>query len=147
MAYENAFDALGVDREDATVRALRADMSAIVRDWIKQRGLTQKAAGEQLGITQSAVSDIIAGRIGRMSFEYFVRMLTRIDVAWTARSWSHPHDSRAVKGPAPADWIGVGATVSRSFISLAGVASPVVSPGSLPRAASSAVDSGGTVDG
>lgn len=106
MSYKNAFEALGFDTEEAAVQALRADFAALLRDWIRQRGLTQAAAGAALGVSQSAVSEIVNGQTGRKSIEYFIRLLARVGVAWTARCWHAPSDAAAIKGPAPASWIG-----------------------------------------
>ena len=57
------------------------------------------------------------GRTGSKSIEYFVRLLARAGVAWTARAWAAPSDACAVKGPAPVAWVGVGhATIAGTII-------------------------------
>ncbi len=116
MSYRNPFEALGLDKEDAAVEALRADLAGILRDWIAQRQLTQAAAGRALGVSQGVVSEIMNGQTGRKSIEYFIRLLARVGVAWTARCWHAPADASAVKGAAPADWIGVGGAAAHRSV-------------------------------
>lgn len=114
MAYSNPFEAIGLDKDEATIAALRSDYASILRDWIKQRQLTQAAAGNILQVPQAVVSKIINGNVVSMSIEYLIKLLARADVAWTSRCWHAPADAAVCKGPAPASWIGTG-TRSTSF--------------------------------
>ena len=124
MGYTNAFEAVDLPKDEATIEALRADLAAVLRDWIKQHRLTQAAAGHRLGIPQSVVSNIVNGNTSRTSIEYLIRLLARVDVAWTARCWRAPSDAAAVKGPAPQNWMatGLAATPRAALIDQAKVA-------------------------
>jgi len=108
MGYTNAFEALGFDREEATIQTLRADLAGILHDYIRQHGLTQAKASEKLGVSQGVVSEILRGRVKSKSVEYFVRLLARASLPWTARCWQPPCAS-VVLGAAPSSWTASGA--------------------------------------
>src|ERR1700729_3776294 len=94
----NSFSALGFPTDDAVVEALRADLADIVRGFIDRSRMTQTALQKTLGVPQSTVSAIKNDRIDHLSVEYFVRILARIGVPWTAKCWNPPHDVMCVAG-------------------------------------------------
>ena len=49
MKYDNAFIAVGLDREDVVIETLRADFAGILRSWVKNEGYTQSQAGKSMG--------------------------------------------------------------------------------------------------
>lgn len=117
MSYANVFDALGFDTEDATVEALRSDLAAILRTWMKREHLNQVAAGRRLGVPQSVISKIVNGQTGRISVEYMIRLLAKAQVPWTAKCWKAPEDACVIEGQPPVSWIAGGtATVESRFI-------------------------------
>jgi len=93
MAYKNAFTALGFDNGDATIFALRAQFARIVRDRVREKKLTQEEASEWLRVSQGAVSEIVSGRIKSKSVEYFIRLLARANIPWTASCMQAPNVS------------------------------------------------------
>ena len=93
MAYKNAFEALGFEKDDATVFALRAQFAGILRDQVRQKKLTQQEASEWLRVPQGAVSEILSGRIKSKSAEYFIRLLVRAGIPWTAYCAQAPNVS------------------------------------------------------
>lgn len=105
MTYKNAFAALGFDNDDATIYALRAQFARIVRDKVREKELTQEEASQWLRISQGAVSEIVSGRIKSKSVEYFIRLLVRAGIPWTASCvqapdvnvFSQPHQSEATQ--------------------------------------------------
>jgi predicted XRE-type DNA-binding protein len=94
----NSFSALGFKDDDAVIEALRADLADIVRGYIERSQLTQTALQRTLQIPQSTISAIKNDRIDHLSIEYFVRILTRARIPWTAKSWKPPHDAMWVTG-------------------------------------------------
>lgn len=94
----NSFSALGFGADEAVVEALRADLADIVRGFIERSQLTQKSLETTLGIPQSTISAIKNDRIDHLSVEYFVRILARAGIPWTAKCWKPPHDAMWVAG-------------------------------------------------
>jgi len=98
MTTTNSFTALGFKADDAVIEALRADLADIVRGYIERSQLTQTTLQKTLGIPQSTISAIKNDRIDHLSIEYFIRILTRAGITWTARCWNAPHDAAWVAG-------------------------------------------------
>ena len=73
----NVFADLGFDNpeEMETKAKLVSQINAI----IKKRNLTQKQAGEILGITQSRVSDLARGGLSGFSVDRLLRLLNKLD--------------------------------------------------------------------
>jgi predicted XRE-type DNA-binding protein len=57
----------------------RAKLARRLADIIKARGLTQIQAADILGLDQPKVSAILRGRLGGLSVERLLRLLTRLD--------------------------------------------------------------------
>ena len=74
---DNIFADLGFENpeEMETKAQLVSQINAI----IKQRKLTQKKAGEILGITQSRVSDLAHGGLSGFSVDRLLRLLNKLD--------------------------------------------------------------------
>jgi predicted XRE-type DNA-binding protein len=70
----NAFADLGLP--DADVRLAKAELGRRIGAIIRERGLTQKAAAEVLGIDQPKVSALLAGQLAGYSLERLARLLT-----------------------------------------------------------------------
>jgi predicted XRE-type DNA-binding protein len=103
MKFKNAFEALGFEHDDATVLQLRSEFAAVLRDWIRNQQITQAKISETLNIPQSAVSDILRRKIGSKSVEYFIRLLARAAVPWSARCSNAPNVD-VVQGNPPLEW-------------------------------------------
>jgi predicted XRE-type DNA-binding protein len=95
---KNVFTALRFSDDDAVIEALRADLADIVRGYIERSQMTQTALERKLGIPQSTVSAIKNDKIDHLSIEYFLRILTRVGIPWTAKCWKPPHDVALVAG-------------------------------------------------
>lgn len=98
ISTSNSFTALGFKLDDAVVDALRADLADIVRGYIERSRMTQTALERTLGIPQSTISAIKNDRIDHLSVEYFLRILARAGIPWTAKCWKPPHDALCVAG-------------------------------------------------
>ena len=79
----NVFDDLGFP--DAQERLARAELARKIGAIIRDRGLTQSAAAEILGVDQPKVSALVTGRLSGFSFERLIHFLTLLgqDVAIT----------------------------------------------------------------
>jgi predicted XRE-type DNA-binding protein len=70
----NVFVDLGLP--DADDRLAKAELARQIGAIIRERGLTQKAAAQALGIDQPKVSALLAGRLSGFSLEQIARFLT-----------------------------------------------------------------------
>lgn len=73
----NVFVDLGFSAEESTLLAMRAELMALLRNTIKQRGWTQQEAAEKLGIGQSRVSDLMRGKWEKFSLDMLITLTTR----------------------------------------------------------------------
>jgi predicted XRE-type DNA-binding protein len=105
----NVFRDMGM--RDADERLAKAELARIIRNHIKERGLTQAQAGELLGVAQPDVSDLIRGKLGRFSMERLERFINALDL-----------EIRIQVGPRPTwkEQAGITVEVVRSFPSKTG---------------------------
>jgi predicted XRE-type DNA-binding protein len=73
----NVFIDLGYSPDEAAILQMRADLMADLRKWIKAKRLTQAKAAENLGVSQSRISDLIRGKWERFSLEMLITLATR----------------------------------------------------------------------
>ena len=73
----NVFIDLGYSPDEAAILQMRADLMADLRKWIKAKRLTQSKAAENLGVSQSRISDLIRGKWERFSLEMLITLATR----------------------------------------------------------------------
>lgn len=72
----NVFADLGLPEPDE--RAYKADLVVILEGMIERRGLTQVAAATLCGTDQGTLSNVLRGRIGRVSTDRLIRWLGRL---------------------------------------------------------------------
>ena len=65
----NVFADLGFAPEQVAVLTLRTELMVALRKLISTRGWTQARAAEELGETQSRVSDLVRGKHEKFSFD------------------------------------------------------------------------------
>lgn len=73
----NVFADLGFPPEEVAVLTLRAELMVMLRKLIATRGWTQARAAEELGVTQSRVSDLVRGKHEKFSLDMLVTLATR----------------------------------------------------------------------
>jgi predicted XRE-type DNA-binding protein len=85
----NIFIDLGYSADKAAILQMRADLMADLRNFIKDKRLTQAKAAGILGISQSRVSDLIRGKWERFSLEMLITLATRAGMRVTLKkaSW------------------------------------------------------------
>lgn len=74
----NVFQDLGFDPAEASVLQMRSDLMIDLRLYIEGNKLTQSVAAEQLGITQSRVSDLMRGKWEKFNLEMLITLESRI---------------------------------------------------------------------
>ncbi|MDH5640061.1 MAG: helix-turn-helix domain-containing protein [Nitrospira sp.] len=72
----NIFRDLGFKAEEAEHLKLRAMLMVELEKHIRAKGLTQKKAAKQLGVTQPRISDLMRGKIDLFSVDTLITMLT-----------------------------------------------------------------------
>jgi predicted XRE-type DNA-binding protein len=74
----NVFEDMGV--RDAEERLAKAELARVIRNEIRERGLTQSEAAEMLGVKQPDISDLTRGKLARFSMERLERFLNALDL-------------------------------------------------------------------
>ena len=73
----NVFADLGFPPDEVAVLTLRAELMVKLRKLIAAKGWTQAQAAEELGITQSRVSDLVRGKHEKFSLDMLVTLFAR----------------------------------------------------------------------
>ncbi|WP_289022855.1 XRE family transcriptional regulator [Desulfobacter postgatei] len=78
--YKNVFSALEDDPAEARNLFIRSKLMLEIKKQIKETGMTQKAAGTKMGVTQPRISDLMQGKIDLFTIDALVSMLEKIGV-------------------------------------------------------------------
>ena len=68
-----------LDFDDPEEELAKVKLASIINDIIEERGLTQKAAGEILGVNQTKISALKNGRLKDFSIERLFSFLEALD--------------------------------------------------------------------
>jgi len=92
----NVFVDIGVPNPEEAL--LKAQLASQINQLIQQRGLTQVAAAERLGIDQPKVSALRTGRLRGFSVDRLIQFLTRLgnDVEIIVRPVNQEHGETRV---------------------------------------------------
>lgn len=74
----NVFTDLGFDEAEAQLLTLRADLMIQLERQIRTRKLTQVAASQLLGVSQSRVSDLVRGKTEKFSLDMLVLFAAKL---------------------------------------------------------------------
>ena len=74
----NVFEDMGM--READERLAKAELARVIRNAVRDRGLTQTVAANILGIKQPDVSDLLRGKLARFSRERLERFLNALDL-------------------------------------------------------------------
>lgn len=74
----NVFLDLGFPPEEAAVLKMRSDLMCGLREFIRDRKLTQREAAQRLGVSQSRVSDLVRGKWEKFSLEMLITLAARV---------------------------------------------------------------------
>ena len=70
----NVFEDLGFDEPEEELA--KAKLTIQIRDIINEKKMTQTDAGRKLGISQTEVSNLVRGNVGRFTLDRILRYLT-----------------------------------------------------------------------
>jgi predicted XRE-type DNA-binding protein len=84
VAFDNIFDAVTDNADEALELQTRADLMIVLRDIINERNWTQTEAAKQLGLTQPRVSDLKNGKIRKFSIDLLMTCLHRLGFRFRA---------------------------------------------------------------
>ncbi len=73
----NVFADLDLDPAEAAILQMRARLISDLRLYIQSSGMTQTEAAQQLGVTQSRVSDLMRGKWEKFSLEMLITLEAR----------------------------------------------------------------------
>ena len=73
----NVFIDLGFPPEEAAILAMRADLMGHLRLLIEKKAWTQVEAAQNLGVSQSRVSDLVRGKWDKFSLDMLITLATR----------------------------------------------------------------------
>ena len=76
-ANENIFQAFGISPESARNLQIRSSLMIELEKFIRHRGMTQVQAADYFGVSQPYISDLLNGRIDRVSIDKLVTLLDR----------------------------------------------------------------------
>lgn len=74
--FVSVWDAL--EPKQAANMKLRSELMIQISEYVKNSGMTQAAAAEQLGVTQPRLNDVLKGRIDKCTVDRLVNMLDAI---------------------------------------------------------------------
>ncbi|MCU7815704.1 MAG: helix-turn-helix domain-containing protein [Candidatus Thiodiazotropha sp. (ex Rostrolucina anterorostrata)] len=78
IAYNNIFDAVTGDKEEANELQTRADLMIVIREIVQEKNWKQVEVAEKLGLTQPRVSDLLNGKIDKFSIDLLMTCLFRL---------------------------------------------------------------------
>lgn len=78
IKYNNIFDALTDNKEEANELQTRADLMLVIRDIYKESGLGKSEFAEKIGLTQPRTSNLLNGYIDKFSIDLLMTCLFRL---------------------------------------------------------------------
>ena len=77
QGHDNVFEDIGFDRTEAASLRVRAGLLLDLRKYIEANEWNQRQAAEFFGESQTRISNLMKGDIGRFSVDKLINMLTR----------------------------------------------------------------------
>ena len=81
--FANVWDALAGSKEEAASLRARAQLMREITEVVAAAGWTQTEAGRRCGLTQPRVSDLMRGRVSRVSLDALVDIATKLGLRVT----------------------------------------------------------------
>lgn len=78
IKFDNAFDAVTGNKEEANELQMRADLMITIRDIVEENKWKQSEAAKKLNLTQPRVSDLLNGKIEKFSIDLLMTCFYRI---------------------------------------------------------------------
>ena len=73
----NVFSDLGFESGESAILHMRAKLMTDLREYIEASGMTQTEAAQQLGVTQSRISDLTRSKWEKFSLEMLITLEAR----------------------------------------------------------------------
>jgi predicted XRE-type DNA-binding protein len=89
IKYDNIFDAVTDNPEEASELQTRADLMIVIRDIVADNGWKQSDAAKKLKLTQPRVSDLLNGKIDKFSIDLLMTCLFRLGFRFKPRYANH----------------------------------------------------------
>ena len=89
-ANENLFRTFGISSASARNLQIRSTLMIELAKFIEYRGMTQVQAADYFGVSQPYISDLMNGRIDRVSIDKLVTMLDRAGQSVTVEVGGKP---------------------------------------------------------
>ena len=78
LQYDNIFDAITDNPEEASELQTRADLMSVIRDIVHENNWKQAEAAAKMGLTQPRVSNLLNGKIDKFSIDLLMTCLFRL---------------------------------------------------------------------
>lgn len=78
IKFDKVFDVVTDKRDESNELQTRADLMIAIRDIVSDKEWKQVEAAENLGLTQSCVSDLLNGKIDRFPIDLLMTSLNRL---------------------------------------------------------------------
>ena len=78
IQYDNIFDAITDNHQEAIELQTRADLMSVIRDIVQDNNWKQTEAAEKMGLTQPRVSNLLNGKIDKFSIDLLMTCLFRL---------------------------------------------------------------------
>ncbi len=78
IQYDNIFDAITDNHQEAIELQTRADLMSVIRDIVQDNNWKQAEAAEKMGLTQPRVSNLLNGKIDKFSIDLLMTCLFRL---------------------------------------------------------------------
>lgn len=77
IKFSNVFDVVTDNKEEANELQVRADLMIALRDIVEEKGWKQAEAAEVFKLSQPQVSDLLQGKIDKLSMDLLMTCLNR----------------------------------------------------------------------
>lgn len=80
LRYENIFEAITDNAEEAADMQFRADLMLVLRDYFREQEASQARIGQLLRIPQPRVSELMTGKVDKFSSDKLIGFLAKIGI-------------------------------------------------------------------
>lgn len=78
IKFDNTFDAITINPDEASELQTRADLMSVIRDIVEDNYWKQAEAAKKMGLTQPRVSNLLNGKIDKFSIDLLMTCLFRL---------------------------------------------------------------------
>lgn len=74
---ENIFEVLGFEGEEAANLLIRSQLMGEIKQYIRDKEMSLRAAAEHFGTSHPRISDLMQGRIDKFKIDYLIGLLSK----------------------------------------------------------------------